>query len=65
MKIYNYGVGFELSVRQVKFYENIQDFLLYLSENEIVGIWEVNDVNRKNFYYKLTDEQIKKLKVRK
>lgn len=67
MKIYNYGIGFESSVRAVKFYKNAQSLLLYLylSENKVIGGWEVNDFNRKNFYYKLTDEQIKKLKVRK
>ena len=56
---------FELPVGEVKFYKNAQGFLLYLSENKVIGGWEVNDVKRKNFYYKLTDEQIKKLKVRK
>ena len=65
MKIYNYGIGSEFSVREVKFYKNLQNFVLYLSENEIVGIWEINDVDRRNFYYKLTDEQIKKLKIRR
>ena len=65
MKIYNYSIGFELSVRGAKFYKNAQSLLLYLYENKIIGGWDVNDVERKNFYYKLTDEQIKKLKVRK
>ena len=62
MKVYHYYSNefnnsckrFELSVEGIKFYKNIQNFLLYLSENQVIGGWEFNDVNRKNFYYKLT-----------
>ena len=62
MKVYYYGIGVELSVTEVKFYKNAQAFLLCLPENKAIGGWEVNGVSRNYFYYKLTDEQIKKIK---